>query len=240
MPGGAYIALSGLKTRMEQIDRVAGDIANGATAGYKSQRTTTIATEREAFDASLQSAIDVMQGPTLVDFRPGVAAPTGRDLDFAIEGSGFFVVETPDGLRYTRNGHFSRQVDGTLATPEGYVVQGESGPIRLEDGPLTVGMDGAFRINGKVVGKPRIVDFDDYQVLLRTDGSRFQVADDDLAETVDESKVRPGLLEQSNVAVAERIAQLTEVTRSFEALQRGITTLMNDLDGRAINELGRR
>ncbi|MBI4475683.1 MAG: flagellar hook basal-body protein [Acidobacteria bacterium] len=240
MPGGAYIALSGLKTRMEQIDRVATDIANGATSGYKSQRATTMAAERERFDAALQSAIDVMQGPAAVDFRPGDVAPTGRDLDFAIEGPGFFVIETPGGLRYTRSGHFSRLVDGTLVTPGGHMVQGEDGPLRLEDGPISIGPDGTLRANGKVAGKPKVVDFDNYGMLARVDGSSFRVPNDDAAEPAENSRVTSGVLEQSNVSIAERIAELTEVSRSFEALQRGITTLMNDIDGRAITELGRR
>jgi len=116
MAGGAYTALSGLRTRQEQLDRVAADLANVNTAGYKSERVTTIAAERADFSRALQSAVDVTPGPGRLDMRSGMITPTGRELDFALEGGGFFTVETPQGVRYTRNGQFDRRADGTLVT----------------------------------------------------------------------------------------------------------------------------
>lgn len=99
MAGGAYTALSGLRSRIEQLDRLASDLANVGTAGYKAERLTTVAAERPDFGTVLQSAIDVAPGPGRVDLRSGPLVATGRDLDFAIEGRGFFVVDTPGGPR---------------------------------------------------------------------------------------------------------------------------------------------
>lgn len=134
-----------------------------------------------------------------------------------------------------------RRADGTLTTADGMPVQSEAGsPIALADGAVEIGHDGTLRAGGVVAGRLRVVDFPSYLGLSREDGGRFR-APEGLAPTPQDGRgVRSATLEQSNVSVVDRIAQLTEVTRGFEALQRGLTILMNDVDGRAINELGRR
>lgn len=241
MAGGAYTALSGLRSRIDQLDRLASDLANVGTAGYKAERLTTVAAERPDFGAVLQSAIDVAPGPGRIDLRSGPLMPTGRDLDFAIEGRGFFVVDTPAGPRYTRNGQFARSADGTLMTADGLPVLGESGaPIQLSDGEVKVTPDGTLRAGGVVAGRLRVVDFASYLGLAREEAGRFRAPEGLAASDQEGHQVRGATLEQSNVSLVERIAQLTEVTRGFEALQRGLTILMNDVDGRAISEFGRR
>src|SRR5690349_21974896 len=109
MPGGVYSALSGMRSRLEDLDRLASDLANVGTSGYKTERGATVAAERPSFRAVLDSAVDVTPGGTRLDFRPGTLQTTGRDMDAAIEGAGFFAISTPDGERYTRNGSFVRR-----------------------------------------------------------------------------------------------------------------------------------
>lgn len=239
MPGGAYIALSGLRFRSQQIDQLASDIANAATSGYKAERSGAVASARSPFQAALDAAIDVRPGAAMTDFRPGTLVPTGRDLDVAIDGDGFFVVQTPSGPRYTRNGQFTRSASGTLTTMEGYPVIGNDGEIRLGDGAIEVEADGTVRAGKTPAGKLSIVDFPDRSLLGREEGGRFRAPESARPAEVS-PVVRGGTLEGSNVSVVERLAQLTEVSRSFEALNRGISVLMNDLDARAISELGRR
>lgn len=239
MAGGAYTALSGLRARIEQLDRLASDIANAGTAGYKAERTTTVATERPTFRATLDSAVDVAPGPGRIDFTGGSIEPTGRDLDFALQGQGFFVIDTAQGPRYTRNGQFGRRADGTLVTSDDQPVAGEGGPIRLGPGKVLVEPDGTVRAGNVVAGKLRIVSFPSGNALTRESTGRFRAADGVTPDASD-ATVESGSLEKSNVSVIDRMAQLTEVGRAFEALQRGITVLMNDIDGRAITELGRR
>jgi flagellar basal-body rod protein FlgF len=240
MAGGAYVALSGLRARMDHLDRLATDIANAGTSGYKAERATTTAAERPSFDRALQSAVDVAPGPGRYDFRAGSIAPTGRDLDVALNGPGFFVVQTPGGPRYTRNGHFDRAADGTLVTEDGMSVLGESGAIQLGKGDLSIDPDGNVRTGATVSGKLQVVNFTDTTSLAREGNSRFLTSDPTQATAVKNPEVQSGALEKSNVSMVERIAELTEVTRTFEALQKGISVLMNDIDGRAITELGRR
>jgi flagellar basal-body rod protein FlgG len=240
MAGGIYTALSGMQARLDQLDRLASDIANVGTAGYKAERTSTIAAERPSFQNALESAIDVATGPGRLDFRSGAVVTTGRELDLALEGRGFFVVSTPQGERYTRNGQFSRQTDGTLTTADGMVVQGADGPITLAKGDVVVEADGTVRAGETVAGRLKVVDVGDYSTLVREDAGRFRLAATTAVTAAASTAVKAGALEQSNVSVADRMAQLIEVRRTFEALQRGLSMLANDIDQRAINEFGKR
>ena len=241
MPGGAYVALSGLQARLEEFDRMAADIANASTAGYKAERGGTMAVERDGFSRALQSAVDTAASEPRIDFRPGSLAPTGRDLDLALEGPGFFTVSTPAGVRFTRNGHFARAADGTLTTADGYPVEGEDGPIKLTGtGGVKVDADGTVRAGASVAGRLRVVDFDDYTALRREDAGRFAAAGASPVAASPSASVRTGVLEESNASVVGRMASLISVSRGVETLQRGISVLMNDIDGRAISELGRR
>ena len=136
MPGGAYSALSGMRMRLEDLDRLAADLANVNTAGYKGERISTEFAQRD-FASVLDSAIDVTLGGVRTDFRPGPITQTGRDLDVAIEGRGFFQIETPAGTRYTRSGNFTRSSEGLLTTADGMPVMGDGGEIRLAVGAWT-------------------------------------------------------------------------------------------------------
>lgn len=240
MAGTIYVALSGMRTRMAQLDRLAADIANEATAGYKGERAGTLAVERPSFGAVLDSAVDTVSSAPSVDFRPGVILRTGRDLDVALDGNGFFVVQTPAGPRYTRNGAFTRSGDGTLVTTDNMPVLGQNGPIKVGDGSLTVQTDGTIAVNRAAVGRLQVVDFADYTNFAREDGGRFRPPAGVTPLPQSGTSVRNGALEQSNVSVTQRMANLIDVSRNFEALQRGITMMSNDIDARAISELGRR
>lgn len=240
MAGGIYAALSGLQSRTDRLDRLAADIANVGTTGYKSERNTNAAVERPSFSTLLDSAVDVVSAPAVPNFRAGASAPTGRDLDMALEGNGFFSIQTPNGVRYTRNGHFTRSTDGTLTTNDGNAVLGEDGPIKLAVGPVEVAADGTISVAGVTAGRASIVTFDDPSRLAREDGVRFRAPAGMTATPAATAVVRTGTLEQSNVSLPECMSQLAEVSRSFEALQRGMSTLLNEIDGRAIAELGRR
>jgi flagellar basal-body rod protein FlgF len=242
MAGGAYVALSGLRTRLDQLDRLAADIANVNTAGYKGERSTTTKVDRPDFGSVLQTAVDVAAAPGTLDMRTGSFMTTNRDLDVALQGSGFFAISTPAGTRYTRNGAFTRAADGTLITADGMAVQGDDGnPIKLasDTGAVSIENDGTIRTGDQIAGKLKVVDFDNYASLSREDSGRLRSGVATRAASPN-TQVLGGTLEQSNVSLVERMAHLTEVNRSFEALQRGVSVLMNDIDQRAITDLGRR
>jgi flagellar basal-body rod protein FlgF len=238
MPGGYYVALSGMKTRLASLDRVASDIANSSTAGYKGERTTTEQSDRPTFAATLQSAIDVAGGPTKVDVRAGAVTSTGRPLDVAIDGDGYLAVDTTAGPRYTRDGRLMRRADGVLVTGDGDALQGASGPIRIDEGPVEIDADGTVRSNGAIAGTLKVVTFDSAVALEKETAHRFKT--DGTPHPVAKPSIRSASLEESNVSIVSSVSELTSVTRSFETLQRAVSILMNDVDGRAISELGRR
>jgi flagellar basal body rod protein FlgG len=238
MAGGAYSALSGMRARLGELDRIASDLANVSTAGYKSERIGVSSAERKEFAPMLDAAVDAMLGNAKVDFTPGVMKTTGNELDVAIEGRGLFAIDTPAGVRYTRSGSFTRRADGLLVTAQGEPVLGEDGEIRLGRGPVSIGGNGTIRSGGQVVGQLQVVDFADAD-LIRESGARFRAVTDAESKPFEGSLVA-GALEQANVSVVDRMTALTEVTRGFEMMQRGVSVLMNDLDSRAIMELGKR
>src|SRR5688572_29865028 len=246
MPGGAYSALSGMRSRLEDLDRLASDLANIGTSGYKTERAATVAAQRPSFRAALDSAVDVTTGGTRVDLRPGTIGTTGRDLDAAIEGAGFFVVNGPNGERYTRNGSFVRRSDGVLTSSDGLpLVAAGSEPgqppaqIKVGTGAISITEDGTVKAGDVVAGKLKLVAFTTESDIERESGTRFRAK---AGVTPEAASVRVvgGALEQSNVTLVDRMVALTEVQRTFEALQRGVSMLMNEIDARAIGELGRR
>lgn len=239
MSGSQYIALSGLRAQVDALDRLATDIANVGTSGYKGEREARAVAERMTFDDALQTAIDTTSGGRRLDVTNGAFAMTGRPLDLALDGPGFFVVSTPAGDRYTRNGHFTISADRKLTAEDGAQIQGIGGPITLSDGEIRVDADGSVWSGTTKSGQIAVVEFGDPGLLTREQGSRLR-ADGQTAAPAPNAIVRTGTLEQSNVSLADRMVELTMLARGFEALQKAISLLMNDVDGRAIENLGRR
>lgn len=239
MSGSQYIALSGLRARVDELDRLATDIANIGTAGYKGEREARAAAIRPDFEDVLQTAVDTTLGGRRLDMREGTITPTGRPLDVALDSDGFFVVETPHGARYTRNGHFTIDAERRLMTQEGFLVQGSDGPITIGDGEVRVDADGTVWGGNTRAGRLAVVEFADAGQLSRDQGTLLR-ADGQAATPADRPVIHGAALEQSNVSVSDRLAELTTVSRGFEALQKAISMLMNDVDGRAIEHFGRR
>ncbi len=241
MAGGIYSALSGLQSNTARLDRLATDIANAGTTGYRSERSAMQQADRPNFSDMLDSAVDVALAPSSSDFRTGAIAPTGRDLDVAVEGDGFFAVQTSAGVRYTRNGHFTRSGDGILTATDGSTVLGTDGkPIKMASGEVEIEPDGTIKAGGVSAGRLQVVTFADPSKLVRGDGVRFRAPEGVTAQPAEDMRVKAGALEQANVTLPERMAQLVQLSRGFEALQRGLSVLTNEIDGRAIVELGRR
>jgi flagellar basal-body rod protein FlgF len=242
MGTAAYLALSGLQTRIDQLDRLSSDMANASTPGYKGQGTSTYGDTRSTFDQTLKTATDPTLGPVKIDFTNGTIDPSGRALDFAINGKGFFVVDTPNGPRYTRAGGFVRMTDGTLATADGQApVEGaDDNPIILPpSGRLTVDSDGTIRVNGALIGQLKVVDFADPQKLQREGAAQFKAAAGLTPTPVASPDVVSGALEQSNVSMTRDMAQIVDVSRSFESMNKGISVLLNDVEQSAITQLGK-
>ncbi len=242
MSGGYYVALSGMRTQIGQLDRLSEDLANSQTAGFKSEKTSYETSSRPNFEAAMETAFDVKVGDRKLDTRPGNVTPTGRGLDLALQGDGFLVIKTPDGERYTRNGHLMKTLEGTLVTREGSVVMGEDGPIKIEGkGDIKIEEDGTVRVGKEAAGKLAVVRFENAGSLLRAGGALLIAPKGTTPIPIEEGPlVKPGALEDSNVSVVERLGELTNVSRAFQSLQKALGVMMNDVDGKSIESLGRR
>ena len=245
MDSGLYTAYSGLKATADMLDVLSNNLANVNTTGFKSDETF-LRIYNHAVSAQgagpLDSAINdssVVRG-SLSNFAPGTIKTTGNELDVAIEGKGFLVVQGPAGLYYTRNGNLHVNGEGGLVTSEGLPVLGEGGPIQLPAGRISITASGEIEADGKSVDTLKLVDFKDRGALEKVGNSLFRSRGPEAVELESGEKViRQGCLEQSNVNPVKQMMLMIDVMRQFESLQKTIFTLMNTINERSINQVGR-
>jgi len=175
---------------------------------------------------------------TYSDMTGGTLRHTGNPLDLALEGSGFFAVETPAGLRYTRDGRFTLDGEGWLVTAEGHRVLGEAGPIQIQGTEVHVTEEGEIWVDGAPVAVLALRDFPEPQGLLREGSSLWAATEASGPAQPAEARVHGGYLEESNVNVVMAMVELIAAYRAYEANQRVIQAFDQTL-GKAVNELGR-
>lgn len=233
-----YIGAGGMNAQQARLDAISNNLANADTTGFKRDIAVSreIAPRRAAFPRGAPGAADAAGAAPVVDavvtytdFSQGTLRPTGAQMDFALDGEGFFCVQTPEGERYTRDGEFSVGADGCLVTKGGYAVLGEDGVLNTGGKPFTVAADGVLRgAGGEVLGAFRIVRFPDVRHLKRR-GDSIWSADGEPAEPyAAEDDARPrvlqGFVEGSNVNVVNEMVRMIEVNRAYEANQRAVRT----------------
>jgi flagellar basal-body rod protein FlgF len=164
---------------------------------------------------------------------------TENTLDFAISGNGFFKVNTPEGIRYTRKGNFSLDAEGTLVTQEGFKVMGAGGPIIISGNETYVDGKGVIKVDGSDVGRIDVVDFEKSEDLIKEGKGLFRNnPNDQEVAPPPETKIQQGYVELSNVNVTEEMVNMIHSLRAFESYQKAIQVL-DGLNSRAINEVGR-
>jgi flagellar basal-body rod protein FlgF len=218
-----------LEARLKVIDVIANNLANANTDGFKRD-----------FAHILQNANGFDVG-TEVDLAPGEMISTGNDLDVAINGPGFFAIQTPNGVRYTRDGSFILDADGELVTKEGMPVLSKNGStISVGRGKAAIQDGGIVTIDGNEAATLKIVTFND-PVKLQKEGSN-QLAwngSPEAVQDVPEPRLKGGSLERSNVNAMDEMVHLMASYREFEAVQKSLRTLMSDLNSKLIGELGK-
>jgi flagellar basal body rod protein FlgG len=182
--------------------------------------------------------LGVESSPQQTDYAEGGLKFTGQPYDLAIQGPGFFRVQTPEGERYTRDGRFLRDTQGNLVTVDGYRVLNDGGqPITLAEGDFYIAPDGTMSINGQAAGRLGIAYFNDPAAELERDlpnTFRAQGAPTGQAQ----GSVQQGYLEMSNANASQLMTQMVSVSRAYEAAQQ-MVQVQDELLGRAISTLGR-
>lgn len=229
MADDLYVAVAGAVGRLQQLDQTANNLANADTIGFKRLRSAfSAALEAAARDlegeriAGAGASVFAVDGAPAIDLRPGPVDATGRGLDAAIDGPGYFVLQAPDGPLYTRAGHFIVGTDGNLASPDGLPVQGDGGPIAIGAREVTIAANGAVvDTAGETIGRLRLVDFADPGA-LRADGGNRLRADGAAPTDVEAARLVPASVERSNVEPVEEMAGLVELQRHFEIVMRAL------------------
>jgi len=221
---GLYDVVRGCLIQEIRLDVIANNMANTGTSGFK--RDTL----------SFDELLNVHQQ---IDMGQGNIRHTGNVLDLALFGEGFFKVNTPDGIRYTRNGRFYVNAEGQLATADGAPVVGDGGPIPIDGNEVSVDDAGRISVDGEAVGTLSIVSFSDPE-RLQKQGLSYYVYDGAQAEggRPPETAVRQGYVEESNVAVTEEVIKMVETLRTFESYQKVLQTF-DEANAKVINEVGK-
>jgi flagellar basal-body rod protein FlgF len=218
-----YIAMSGAKQMLGQQSTVANNLANASTTGYRAQLTAFRAAE--VFGEGAATRAFVVDSTPSADFRAGTIQHTGRELDVAIEGTGWIAVQTADGSEaYTRNGSLQINVNGLLQTRNGLTIAGDGGPIAIPaDTRITVAADGTVSTvpNGNQaaqvtpIGRIKLVNPPEAQ-LVRGDDGLFRVPPGVPVEVDPKVKLQGGALEGSNVNVVDAMVSMISISRQFD------------------------
>jgi len=243
MDSGFYAACAALIARSQALDVVANNLANSSTPGYRAEHNifrAFLASATGRLASNLNVAINdfgILAGNQM-DLTQGNLERTGNDLDFAIQGSGFFTIQTTNGQFYTRNGNFQVSPQGQLITSEGDPVIGEQGIIRILGGPVNVSPDGTISVNGAVAGKMKLVEFP-AGTALESVGKTYYSAPKNSAVNASKSTVAQGMLENSNVNPVSSAVELVSVQRYAEMMQRALRMFDSELNKIATDELPR-
>ncbi len=212
-------ALGGL-TR--EFDLIAHNLANVSTPGFKRRYNDFSKSLTEQVGLLKKSSEKELLARTVVDFSQGSFTQTGRTLDLALCGKGFFVVETPDGPLYTRNGSFRLNENSQIVDLSGRIVAGQSGPITIPQSVdislVSIGDDGTVSADGVSLGQLQLVDFRDTQAKLIPAGLNcFKAPVNVDPESAESLIVKQGFRESSNVQMMEELVDMITVTRLYEA-----------------------
>jgi flagellar basal-body rod protein FlgF len=248
MENTLLIGLSRQTTLRRELDVVANNIANLNTTGFKA--------DGAVFAEFLQARANQFAGPdrrlsfvqdsmTWHDMSQGSIERTGNPLDVAIDGNAFFVVQTPRGERYTRNGAFQINAQGELVTSAGDRVLGDGGPITLNvaDRDLTVTADGTIRVreglratSDAARGKLRLVAFANPQQLRKDGSSTFAAPTGVQPQAPTGIRLVQGSIEKSNVRGVVEMTRMIELTRAYAEIT-NILQQQGDLRRNAIQQL---
>jgi flagellar basal-body rod protein FlgF len=237
MDAAIYKALSGAVAQMHRLEVAAQDLANVNSPGYKGQRLSFSEVLASSVPASERSGGLVAVGGHKTNMNPGEIHSTGNPFNLAIEGDGYFVVQTVRGERYTRSGNFTLRDDGTLITSGGNPVLGEAGPLQINGGKMVVAADGTVSTDQGEAGKLRIVRLIDPQRILKEGANLFQSARLNIGEVAN-VQIMQGGLEQSNVNSIDSMVLLIANQRQFDAYERAIR-LMDSATEKMITEAAR-
>lgn len=243
MSSGYYAACTGLMARTQALDTIAHNVANVSTAGFRASHNIFSSVLATAGDSTLSvlnqdtNDFGVLSG-TQLDTSQGALTPTNNALDLAIEGSGYFAVQTPSGTAYTRGGNFRVSPQGQLTTAAGDPVLGDNGPLTIVGEPVSISTDGTISVNGAISGRLKMVEFAP-TTQIQSAGGTYYTAPAGAAVAASHSQVRQGMLESSNVNPVTSAIELITAQREVESMRRVLSMYSTEIDKTATQDLPR-
>lgn len=244
MDSGYYAAMTGLVARSQALDTAASNLANAQTPGYRAEREyfRSVLLGPDALDSQLGRTVNnygLLGGDTL-NLAQGALQQTGNPLDLAIEGQGFFAIQTVNGVRYTRDGGFHRSQTGALVTEAGEPVLSASGKtIELPPGEPSVGADGALSIAGGVVAAVGLFTFPQGTQLTPEGANRYVVPQAVKPMAAKDASVHQGAIEAANQDVVQGTMDLIVMQRQAEMMQKALTVFHTEFNKFATEDLPR-
>lgn len=246
-----YSAASAGMLQMRKLEVQNNNLANVNTVGFKRQY---VVAERADFETSFAKALEgtdpyaradqarvsnVSEGDTRIDFSQGPIKNTGNPFDVALKNpNDFFVINTPEGVRYSRAGNFTLNATGELVTQDGYQVQGDGGALIVQAAGASIAADGSVVSGVQNFGRVQTVRFTDTTELLQTGGSRFKLQGGAGPQQIP-ADLEPNSVEMSNVSAVTGMIDLITTNRAFDAYTKAAQTIDN-LNQAAINQVGKR
>jgi len=255
MSGDIYLAAAGTLACEKRLQIISNNLANANTTGFKmDQEHVKQIDPADLPSPSAQNPEDLAASRAQLfwnsfnmytDYSNGALKQTNNDFDLALVGQGFFCVQTPDGVHYTRKGDFSLNAEGVLVTGNGWPVLGEGGEITVkstanphEHAKFIVDEQGNVAVDGKQVGSLRIVDFAETNLLSKAGDTLFKPPAAGLPETkAEDVRVSQGYIEMSNVDSVKMMTEMIEVLRGYESYQKIIQSA-DETYSQAINRVG--
>ncbi len=251
MNSGVYAAYTGLLSRTQALETAANNLANSNTNGFRAESVyfrgvmANVAEQGLALPSDLENAVNQfgILGGNRLDLGQGQITATGNPLDLALNGGGFFQIQTAHGVQLTRDGAFLRGADGTLTTQHGEPVLNNTGqPIVLPTGTVHVGSGGEISVStadgtSAIAGVLGLVNYAATS-LTPVGTNRFTAASDAKPVAVD-GTVQEGALEGANQDAVHGTLQLMLVQRQAEMMQKALNVFHNEFDKTATEDLGR-
>ncbi len=255
MQDSVYNGVFGALTQQNRLNIISNNLSNVNTAGFKQNKLAfedsfnhyahDLADPNPALKGGVRwPESDEMTQPRIsessIDFSQGGMRKTGNSLDLAIQGEGFFKVQTPDGEFFTRNGAFSLNSQGYLVNTSGYRLMGEGGPIQIDSGgKIDVNATGGITVNENMVDQISVRTVSDLDALEKRGENLLQLKEDAEAREVpaQNARVKQGFLEESNVQIVDEMVRMIETMRTFQACQK-VMTSSNESDSQLIDKVG--
>lgn len=254
MVRGLYTAAMGMNVQAKRLELVSNDLANASTTGYKKD-VAVVSSFKEEYLARLNDSQNFTPNNAVIgkitygakidevytDFTQGSVVSTNLETDLAIQGDGFFTVQTPNGLAYTRDGNFSINQFGQLVTKEGYNVMGQEGIIDLgeeyfsQGTPIVVQSNGTVYVGSEYIDTLDIATFNDSRSLTKLDDNLY-TSNGEKGEFT--GTIIQSFLEVSNVNTVTAMVDMITVARAYETNQKMVQT-QDQILGKAVNELGK-